>query len=78
MGVIADFGAQWRVKHVTNFKGFETYDEARKFARTHGGIICHAEHRKKDNRDYHQMAVAWGGLNSDKYRYSVQWNGSRA
>jgi len=66
--------------HMTQFKGFETKQEAQTFARQHGGYICWEERtpktKKLTNRGrYYTMAVTLGGLDQKKYPYCVQWVG---
>ena len=63
---------------MTRFQGFETKEEARKFQREHGGLLTY-EKRTKTGKptgvglDYY-YAVEYGGLDSKKYPYAVQWN----
>lgn len=60
------------------FKGFETKEEAQKFQKENGGLLCWDKRTPKTNKptgvgiDY-GYAVHLGGLNSTKYPYCVQW-----
>ena len=64
---------------MTQFKGFETKQEAQAFVKTHGGYLTFEERTPKRKqltergREY-MMAVEFGGLCKDKYPYCVQWN----
>lgn len=64
---------------MTQFKGFKTKEEAVKFQKEHGGMLCYDKRTPKTNKptgvgiDY-GFAVHLGGLDSAKYPYCVQWN----
>jgi hypothetical protein len=58
---------------MTRFQGFETKEEAKAFQKKNGGILCGKESRIKQDREYWQMAVNFGGMN-EKYVWCVQWN----
>lgn len=64
---------------MTQFQGFKTKEQAKKFVKEHGGYLTWEERtpkRKKlteRGREY-MMAVHLGGLDSSKYPYCVQWN----
>ena len=62
---------------MTKFKGFTTKEEAKKFVKEHGGLLCYCKN-SVDKRGYkvsdYMNAVVFGGLDSDKYSYCVQWN----
>lgn len=63
---------------MTSFKGFKTKREAQEFIKKMGyGLLCYrksdTEQRGRHEKDYN-CAVAFGGLNSEKYPYCVQWN----
>lgn len=64
---------------MTQFKGFETKEEALKFVKQNGGYLTFEERTPKRKqltsrgREY-MMAVHFGGLDKVKYPYCVQWN----
>ncbi len=58
---------------MTRFQGFETKEEAKAFQKKNGGMLCGKESKIKQNREYWQMAVNFGGMN-EKYVWCVQWN----
>ena len=64
---------------MTQFKGFATLEEAKKFQKEHGGLLCYDKRTPKTNKptgvgvDY-GYAVHLGGLDAEKYPYCVQWN----
>lgn len=64
---------------MTQFKGFETKEEALKFQKVHGGLLCYDKRTPKTNKptgvgiDY-GYAVHLGGLDAEKFPYCVQWN----
>ena len=59
------------------FHGFETKEQADKFKKEHGGLICtkytKTGRKSKTYTDY-MFAVCFGGLDEKKYPYCVQWN----
>lgn len=63
---------------MTQFQGFKTKEEAKKFQKEHGGSLCWEERTPKKQQltargiDY-MYAVNLGGLDKDKYPYCVQW-----
>ena len=61
---------------MVRFQGFKTKEEAIKFSKEHGGMICYEkseiEKRGKNPQDYRDC-VNYGGLNPE-YKYAVQWN----
>lgn len=63
---------------MTQFQGFETKEEAKKFVKEHGGLlttrVLTPKGRKPATYKDYMLAVAFGGLNSEKYPYCVQWN----
>lgn len=64
---------------MTQFKGFETREAAEEFIRKNHGFLTFDERTPKRKlltergREY-WMAVEFGGLDSKKYPYCVQWN----
>lgn len=64
---------------MTQFQGFATKEEAKKFQRKNGGMLTFEERTPKTQkltgrgRDY-MFAVNLGGLDKEKYQYCVQWN----
>lgn len=64
---------------MTQFQGFKTKEEAKKFQRENGGLLCWDKRTPKTNKptgcgiDY-GYAVHLGGLNPELYPYCVQWN----
>lgn len=64
---------------MTQFRGFKTKEEAKKFQKEHGGHLCWEERTPKRKqltergRNY-MYAVNLGGLDSKTYPYCVQWN----
>lgn len=64
---------------MTQFQGFKTKEQAKKFVKEHGGYLTWEERTPKRKqltergREY-MMAVHLGGLDSNKYPYCVQWN----
>lgn len=66
---------------MVHFKGFETKEEAKKFIKENGGllttrVLTPSGKKPMSYRDY-QDAVTYGGLDSEKYPYCVQWNESQ-
>jgi hypothetical protein len=59
---------------MTQFKGFETEEEAKKFSKVHGGVVCGKESKQKYKREDWNLAVVCGGLDAEKYPWCVQWN----
>lgn len=63
---------------MTQFKGFKTKAEAQAFIKSQGyGCLSYlksdTEKRSRYPEDY-KCAVAFGGLDKEKYPYCVQWN----
>ena len=64
---------------MVQFQGFATREEAEKFKKEHGGLLCWDKRTPKTNKptgvgvDY-GYAVHLGGLDPRKYPYCVQWN----
>lgn len=64
---------------MTEFKGFETREEAMAYRKKNGGYLCWDRRSKRDGRpigvgiDY-AYAVHLGGLDPKKYPYCLQWN----
>lgn len=63
------------------FKGFETYMEAKAYQKEHGGYLCYEERTPKRNKRRHTkrcelytVCVAYGFLDRDKYDYALVWN----
>lgn len=60
---------------MVQFRGFKTKQEAKEFAKKHGGMLCYEkseiEPRGKNPQDYRDC-VNYGGL-SREYPYAVQW-----
>lgn len=62
---------------MTQFKGFETEEQAKKFKKEHGGMLCTKytkTGRKSASYEDYMFAVRLGGLDENKYPYCVQWN----
>lgn len=65
---------------LTQFQGFKTLEEAKKFKRKKGyGVVCWDERTPKWNKltsrgwEY-KYCVDAGGLNQNEYPYAVTWN----
>lgn len=62
---------------MTQFKGFETKEQAEQFKKEHGGMITTRvltpKGRKPLSYNEYMFAVNLGGLDSKKYPYCVQW-----
>ena len=64
---------------MTEFLGFATLEEAKKFSKSHGGIITYDKRNKRTGEPtgvgyYYYCAVVLGGLDKNKYPYCVQWS----
>ena len=64
---------------MTQFRGFETKEEAIKFVKQNGGYLTFEERTPKRKQltargKEYMMAVDFGGLDKVKYPYCVQWN----
>lgn len=64
---------------MTNFQGFKTKEEAQRFSRKHGGMVCWEERTPKRGKltargEYYMISVVYGGLDKSKYPYCVQWS----
>lgn len=64
---------------MTQFRGFQTKEEAKDFQKEHGGYLCWEERTPKrrqltERGKNYMFAVNLGGLDKDKYPYCVQWN----
>ena len=63
---------------MTKFKGFVTKEEALRYKKENGGMLC-TKYKKNGAKhptytDY-MFAVKFGGLDENKYPYCLQWGG---
>lgn len=63
---------------MVRFQGFETKEEAKAFLKTNGkGTLCYEKsytESKGKNQDLYKECVLYGGLDSRRFPYAVQWN----